>query len=853
MSGQIFISYRREESRWSARSLHDRLCRDFDPKQIFMDIDAIPLGEDFVEAIETTVGKCDVLIAVIGKNWLISNDDQGNRRLDNPEDFVRMEIGAALKRKIRVIPVLLDGALMPRADELPEDLKPLVRRNALPITETSFEGDLHRLTGAITQALEKAEKERLEAAQRQREEKERLETERRQREKKERLEAAQRQREEKERLEAERRQREEKERLEAAQRQREKKERLEAAQRQREEKERLAPRALPLKALADMIKRTLRESSWRLVLALGFLAFVGIGSYALYRYLHVHTVPKVLFGELTVLSDPPGAAITLDEGPPLKAPHTFSDVKFGAHQLTATLKDFEPLSQTIEVRSGMNPEIHLPLTPGKEIAALSVQSEPPGASIFLDGKPPQRPPNTFVHVPFGNHELSATLKDFEPFSKTIEVSRGMTPEIHLPLTPAKEIPALSVQSEPPGASIFLDGKPPQRPPDTFTQVPFGAHELIVALNKYQPIKRNIDVHPGMTRKIDIELTPSPPDDIEWISSLDPGRLEAANKEFTETLGIYHELADKYPEAYRPNVAMTLNNLAILDSRQGRMEEARQGFAEALGIFRELTQKNQEVYWPLVATTLNNLADADLNQGRLEEARKEFVEALQIRRQLAQKNPDTYAPFVAKTLNNLAILDLRQNRIEEARSEFEEALRTCRGLAQKNQEIHAPLVAMTLNNLGNLALDQRRLEDARKEFAEALQIRRELAQRNPEVYRPYAAATLNNLAITDSHLNRFEDARNEFAEALDIYRKLEQKNQATYRPFIATTLNCLGDIDVHQGRGEEARKEFAEALQIYETLASQDPEQFTPKAAHLKKLLEQLSDNDENSGRVKKHR
>ncbi|MBV8329610.1 MAG: TIR domain-containing protein, partial [Verrucomicrobia bacterium] len=402
MSGQIFISYRREESRWSARSLHDRLCRDFDPKQIFMDIDAIPLGEDFVEAIETTVGKCDVLIAVIGKNWLISNDDQGNRRLDNPEDFVRMEIGAALKRKIRVIPVLLDGALMPRADELPEDLKPLVRRNALPITETSFEGDLHRLTGAITQALEKAEKERLEAAQRQREEKERLETaqrqrekkerleaerrqreekerleaERRQREEKERLEAAQRQREEKERLEAERRQREEKERLEAAQRQREKKERLEAAQRQREEKERLAPRALPLKALADMIKRTLRESSWRLVLALGFLAFVGIGSYALYRYLHVHTVPKVLFGELTVLSDPPGAAITLDEGPPLKAPHTFSDVKFGAHQLTATLKDFEPLSQTIEVRSGMNPEIHLPLTPGKEIAALSVQSEP---------------------------------------------------------------------------------------------------------------------------------------------------------------------------------------------------------------------------------------------------------------------------------------------------------------------------------------------------------------------------------------------------------------------------------------------------------------------------------------------
>src|SRR6516165_9489753 len=200
MSGQIFISYRREESRWSARSLHDRLCRNFDPKQIFMDIDAIALGEDFVEAIETTVAKCDVLIAVIGNNWLTSKDGHGNRRLDNPEDFVRMEIGAALKRKIRVIPVLVDGALMPQAADLPEDLKPLVRRNALLITETSFDGDCQRLAAAITVVLEKAaaeEQERLAVEQPQRDQKHRLEAEQRE---KERLEAEKRQREKKERL-----------------------------------------------------------------------------------------------------------------------------------------------------------------------------------------------------------------------------------------------------------------------------------------------------------------------------------------------------------------------------------------------------------------------------------------------------------------------------------------------------------------------------------------------------------------------------------------------------------------------------------------------------------------------------
>jgi hypothetical protein len=74
MSGQIFISYRREESRWSARSLHDRLIQRFDRNQIFMDVDSVGLGEDFVKTIEETVGSCDVLIAVIGAHWLTSTE-----------------------------------------------------------------------------------------------------------------------------------------------------------------------------------------------------------------------------------------------------------------------------------------------------------------------------------------------------------------------------------------------------------------------------------------------------------------------------------------------------------------------------------------------------------------------------------------------------------------------------------------------------------------------------------------------------------------------------------------------------------------------------------------------------------
>ena len=160
MSGQIFISYRREETPWLARSLCDRLCAHFDRNQIFMDLDTIAPGENFLKAIEKTVSECDVLIAVIGAGWLTSKDEQGGRRLDNPADFVRMEIATALRRDIRVIPVLVDGVSMPPADDLPEDLKQLVFRNALQVEATHFDADCKKLVTTIEQELEKTAAER---------------------------------------------------------------------------------------------------------------------------------------------------------------------------------------------------------------------------------------------------------------------------------------------------------------------------------------------------------------------------------------------------------------------------------------------------------------------------------------------------------------------------------------------------------------------------------------------------------------------------------------------------------------------------------------------------------------------
>ena len=152
MNGPIFISYRREESRWSTGRLYDRLAKHFGHKRVFMDIDGIALGADFVKAIQEKVGECDVLIAVIGQRWLTSEDGRGGRRIDNPEDLVRMEIATALKRDIRVIPVLVDGVVMPLSTDLPDDLKALARRNALSVSDTGFDDDCRGLVAAIKQA-----------------------------------------------------------------------------------------------------------------------------------------------------------------------------------------------------------------------------------------------------------------------------------------------------------------------------------------------------------------------------------------------------------------------------------------------------------------------------------------------------------------------------------------------------------------------------------------------------------------------------------------------------------------------------------------------------------------------------
>ena len=149
----IFINYRRDDSRGLAGRLADNLRRAFGSRAVFMDVDGMKPGLDFVKQLDAQVSQCDVVLAVIGTNWFDARDDKGQRRFDSEHDYVRIELASALKRDIPVIPVLVDGATLPPEEALPDDLKSLARRHAMELRYTRFNADAQALELALRDLL----------------------------------------------------------------------------------------------------------------------------------------------------------------------------------------------------------------------------------------------------------------------------------------------------------------------------------------------------------------------------------------------------------------------------------------------------------------------------------------------------------------------------------------------------------------------------------------------------------------------------------------------------------------------------------------------------------------------------
>ena len=145
-NNQIFISYRREDNAGVTGRIYDRLVQKFGETAIFKDIDSIPLGVNFRQHIDAIVQECDVVLVVIGDRWAGEAKKPVRRRIDNPEDIVRIEIESALNRNIRVIPLLIQGVTMPSEASLPESLKGLAVRHGITIgNDPHFHSDMERL------------------------------------------------------------------------------------------------------------------------------------------------------------------------------------------------------------------------------------------------------------------------------------------------------------------------------------------------------------------------------------------------------------------------------------------------------------------------------------------------------------------------------------------------------------------------------------------------------------------------------------------------------------------------------------------------------------------------------------
>ena len=252
-------------------------------------------------------------------------------------------------------------------------------------------------------------------------------------------------------------------------------------------------------------------------------------------------------------------------------------------------------------------------------------------------------------------------------------------------------------------------------------------------------------------------------------------IEAAQIQFSfgEARGFYERLIE-----LAPTIEHHFKYAYLLQSLND-FEKAINLYEMVLKELRELAKQNPEAYNPDMALTLNTLGCLLRVANDFKQAQSHFEEALEIYRKLTKQNPEAYNPYVAMSLNNLGCLLRVTNDLKQAQAYFEEALEIYRELAKQNPEVYKPYVALTLNNSGILLYDTNDLKQAQAYFEEALEIYRELAKQNPEAYNLSVAMTLNNLVILYLELKKKGDAEKAYQGAHDIYQKLAGRHPGAY--------------------------------------------------------------------------
>ena len=143
--GPVLICYRREDAPDAAGRLHDHLNYQYGAQRVLIDLDDVPLGVNFVDHVAEHVQGCSAVVVIIGRHWLTATGKRGNRRLEDDFDYVRLVVAAALRLNVPILPVFVQDAEMPAADELPEDIRPLARRNGIELSATRWQSGVERL------------------------------------------------------------------------------------------------------------------------------------------------------------------------------------------------------------------------------------------------------------------------------------------------------------------------------------------------------------------------------------------------------------------------------------------------------------------------------------------------------------------------------------------------------------------------------------------------------------------------------------------------------------------------------------------------------------------------------------
>jgi len=292
-----------------------------------------------------------------------------------------------------------------------------------------------------------------------------------------------------------------------------------------------------------------------------------------------------------------------------------------------------------------------------------------------------------------------------------------------------------------------------------------------------------------------------------------GRREAAVASAEEAVTLYCDLASQRPAAFRPDLAMSLNNLAAMLSDLGRRESALATAEEAVALYRELASRRPDAFRPDLAVSLNNLANRLSDLGRREAALSAAEEAVTIRRELALQRPNAIRPALAQSLNTLSnklsALDHREAAVAAAR----EAVALFRELASQRPDAFRPDLAMSLSNLANRLSDLGRREAALPVAAEGAALYRELASQRPEAFGPDLAMSLNNLAITLSEVGRRDAALSAAEEAVTIRRELASQRPDAFRANLATSLAVQATCLIALQRDSEALSISAEAVRV----------------------------------------